>query len=72
MFSSDAHPGRVTAGRESERGGWNGAGKSSAPAAKEEVVVACFKGEGKGERGEMDSPRRDEASGARNWPTTLR
>nr|BAC75828.1 hypothetical protein [Oryza sativa Japonica Group]BAD03035.1 hypothetical protein [Oryza sativa Japonica Group] len=49
MFSSDAHPGRVTVGRESERGGWNGAGKSSALAAKEEVVVACFrKGKGKG------------------------
>nr|ABA98584.2 hypothetical protein LOC_Os12g31290 [Oryza sativa Japonica Group] len=44
MFPSDAHPGRVTVGRGSERGGWNGAGKSSAPAAKEEVVVARWSG----------------------------
>ena len=71
MFPSDAHPGRVIVGRGSERGSWNDAGKSSAPAAKEEVVVACFKGEGKGERGEMESPRRGEANGARIWVVEL-
>lgn len=40
MFPSDAHLGRVASYTSTERGGRNGEGKSSTPAAKEVAVVA--------------------------------
>nr|BAD31889.1 hypothetical protein [Oryza sativa Japonica Group] len=72
MFPSDAHLGRVTVGRGSERGGWNGAGKSLLRQQKEVAVMVGF-GRGKeGETRKMSSPHRGKPDGARAWPETLR
>lgn len=57
MFPDVSYLGKVVAGRESEKNGWNAGRKSLVEVAKRRGDGGLARGGGRGESGEMDSPR---------------